>query len=574
MVSTAPEMANLAFHAATRCPACASTAIGKAPSVRGFVFRRCRHCSTLFCVDGPKDDGSHGQLYLDGGYFQNPDFDSPETGGYHGYKQYFADRVQIEEKFDRVLVNIECLHTVGALLDVGAGPGFLLSAARARGWAGCGVDLNHWAADQARNEGLDVMGVSLFDAELADDSFDAVTMMDLLEHVSNPVELIAEASRLTKPGGVLAVLTPDAASPVSRLLGARWPELQRVPEHLTLFSAQGLAALLERHGFDVIGWHWIGKQTTVLTLISDVSPVAPSIGRRLHKWSQNRRIGKRVYNLNPYTKFCLYARRRDAHTVAHPDATSLPSPLRLPRRKPDPSSVDDAIFEDLQVLSRARRLCDWMFEQYSPLVKGRVLEVGGGIGTFTERLLTGGANDVLVVEPESACADMLKQRFSSDTRVRVVEEILPDAPTLLAEPGTFDLALCQNVLEHIDDHFGAAKAMAAALAPGGHLVILVPAHPRLFGTLDQGYGHHRRYTRQLLRDVIEEAGLEVTYLASFNLLGVPGWWVKNRFPGRRVTGRALLTYELMLRAWRPLERRLNPRWGLSLVVHGRKPAGR
>src|SRR5258708_36314820 len=102
MVSTAPEMANLAFHAATRCPACASTAIGKAPSVRGFVFRRCRHCSTLFCVDGPKDDGSHGQLYLDGGYFQNPDFDSPATCGYPGHKQYLAGRYHMLDMVVRV----------------------------------------------------------------------------------------------------------------------------------------------------------------------------------------------------------------------------------------------------------------------------------------------------------------------------------------------------------------------------------------------------------------------------------------------------------------------------------------
>lgn len=506
-------------------------------------------------------------MYESGQYFENPEFHSPRTGGYHGYKQYMADREHIEEKFDRVLADIECFHAPGRLLDVGAGPGFLLTAAGRRGWDAAGVDLNQWAVDQGRAEGLNLNAVNLIDARFENGAFDAVTMMDLLEHVSDPAALVAEAARITRPGGVMGVLTPDAGSPVSRVLGARWPELQRVPEHLTLFSVRGLTALLECHGFEVIGWHWLGKRTTILTLISDVSPVAPEVGRRLHRWAQARPAGMRVYDLNPYTKFCLYARRREA-TAAPPGPTSRP--LRLPRRRPPVESVEERIFEDLQLLARATGLCDWMFDQYRHLVRGRVLEVGGGIGTFTQRLLEGGAVEVLALEPEAACAAFLRRRFDAEPRVAVVEEDVLGSAVLARQSGSFNLVVCQNVLEHIDDDAAAVAAMAATLAPGGHLVVLVPAHPRLFGALDQGYGHHRRYTRDGLRAIARDAGLEVEDLYHFNMLGIPGWWVKSRSPSSRVTPGSMAVYAALLRAWRPLEARRRPPYGLSLVLVARR----
>ncbi len=89
-------------------------------------------------------------VYADERYFANPEFN---RGGYHGYKDYLADRHEIEEKFDRVLTHAESMTRPGRLLDVGSGPGVLLRAAAARGWEGVGVDLNRWAArtaDRAR----------------------------------------------------------------------------------------------------------------------------------------------------------------------------------------------------------------------------------------------------------------------------------------------------------------------------------------------------------------------------------------------------------------------------------------
>jgi 2-polyprenyl-3-methyl-5-hydroxy-6-metoxy-1,4-benzoquinol methylase len=509
-------------------------------------------------------------LYSDELYFRNPELGGSVPGAFHGYLDYVGDRVHIEAKFSEVVAHLEAQLRPGRLLDVGAGPGFMVSAARARGWDAIGLDLNEWAARYAREElGVEVRVSALDDAHLPTGSFDAVTMMDLLEHVPNPGALVAEAARVTRPGGMLAVLTPDAGSPLSRALGRRWPELVRVPEHLVLVSARGLKALLEHHGYEVIGHHSVGKTSSLATLVADVSPVAPRLSAAVERAIAGKALAGRTFELDPRTKFCMYARlsRREPATPA-----PFPRPARLPRRPP-PQTAEEAILEDLKTMARARRLSDWMFEQFADDVRGSVAEVGAGIGTFSERILAAGAERLLLIEPEDACAEILAARFADDARVTTVREEVPGSVSLAGHPESHDLVLCQKVLEHVDDDAAAIGEMAMALRAGGTLALLVPAHPGLYGSLDLAYGHRRRYTRGAVRSLMETAGLEVRDIRSFNLLGVPGWWMSSRLQATSVNPRLLPVYETLLRPWRRLEDRIRPPWGLSLVAHAvRRPA--
>jgi SAM-dependent methyltransferase len=155
----------------------------------------------------------------------------------------------------------------------------------------------------------------------------------------------------------------------------------------------------------------------------------------------------------------------------------------------------------------------------------------------------------------------------------VSRDSVPGAGSLLGTGAVFDLVLCQNVLEHIEDDHAAAAAMARTLAPGGRLALLVPAHPRLYGSLDSTYGHYRRYTRERLREVVESSGLELLELYSFNLLGVAGWWAKRRSTSEQLGSRSLALYEQLLKAWRPIEDRVDFPWGLSLIAIARRPTG-
>jgi SAM-dependent methyltransferase len=235
--------------------------------------------------------------------------------------------------------------------------------------------------------------------------------------------------------------------------------------------------------------------------------------------------------------------------------------------------ADQGELWDLQALAGARRLGDWIFEQFSWAVGPDTVEIGAGIGTFSGRLLGAGVERLVLIEPEPACADMLGERFASDARVKIERDRLPEAETLLTRPGAFDFALCLNVLEHVADDARALEVMAGALRPGGRVGVLVPAGPRLFGSLDVHYGHHRRYTTSSLRTLAESAGLRVTALYPFNALGIPGWWFRTRTGGTALGSRSLAVYDRLLVLWRPLEKRLRLPWGLSLVLHAERPAG-
>jgi SAM-dependent methyltransferase len=239
-----------------------------------------------------------------------------------------------------------------------------------------------------------------------------------------------------------------------------------------------------------------------------------------------------------------------------------------------PGTQDSAaatVVSHLHNLAAAERLCDFQFEQVPEDFGSRVLEVGAGIGTFSERLLAAGARELLLIEPETACIAELEAKFGADPRVTVRGELLPDAPSLRDRAGYFDFAISQNVLEHIEDDYAAMAAMARAVRPGGQVTALVPAHPRLYSAMDRAFGHHRRYTRERLRAITEAAGLEVERLYSFNALGLLGWWAKKRAGAQEIGSSPLKAYEAMLRAWAPIERRVDVPVGLSVIVHARKP---
>lgn len=226
----------------------------------------------------------------------------------------------------------------------------------------------------------------------------------------------------------------------------------------------------------------------------------------------------------------------------------------------------------LDALAQATRLREWMFSVLRPTMPGSALEIGAGIGTFSELLLGSGVTDLVVLEPDRECAAFLERRFSHESRMRVVDEPLPGSPTLAEFGATFPYALCQNVLEHIADDAAALAEIADALAPGGEVALLVPAHPWLFGRLDVRFGHFRRYTRAGLTRLIETAGLQIEDLRSFNLLGVPGWWLAGHTNVVGLSAGSLRVFERFVPLARAFDRAFRPPVGLSLVARARKPS--
>jgi SAM-dependent methyltransferase len=162
----------------------------------------------------------------------------------------------------RVLTELESLGGGGRLLDVGCATGDFLLAARERGWQPVGVELSAHAAAVARRRGLDVRVGTLAEASFGPASFDAVTMLDVIEHLSDPLAELREVHRVLRPGGVLCVETPNWDSVYRRLLGRRWAALQ--PRlHLLYFDRRTAREILRRAGFDPV----VGR-TEIVALFS------------------------------------------------------------------------------------------------------------------------------------------------------------------------------------------------------------------------------------------------------------------------------------------------------------------
>lgn len=138
---------------------------------------------------------------------------------------------------------------VRSVLDVGCAAGHFLDGARALGMETVGIEPGPAGAD-ASGKGHRVLRTWLREADLGGRKFDAVSLWEVIEHVPEPLELIHEAARHLRPGGVLALSTPSMSGLPALLLGKRFP-MVTPPEHLTLLSREGLKRLLARASLSI-----------------------------------------------------------------------------------------------------------------------------------------------------------------------------------------------------------------------------------------------------------------------------------------------------------------------------------
>ena len=212
----------------------------------------------------------------------------------------------------------------------------------------------------------------------------------------------------------------------------------------------------------------------------------------------------------------------------------------------------------------------WLHDHFDGHLGNRILEVGAGVGNQTRYFID--RERVIPSDIEAHYLRELKTKFGRRSSVRVASYHFPltaqDRADLQAE--RLDTVVCLNVLEHIEDDVTTLKDFASVLPPGGHLVLLVPSLPALYGTLDINLGHYRRYDREGLTRGLAEAGFTVESLRFLNRVGALGWWVNSRLLRRRVLPRGQLAAFKWLLPLLRFEQRHPPGFGLSLLALARR----
>jgi 2-polyprenyl-3-methyl-5-hydroxy-6-metoxy-1,4-benzoquinol methylase len=255
---------------------------------------RCKACGFVYTSPRPTREALAAVYTHD--YFEN------NQSQQLGYDNYVADRELVQRTFVRRLAEIErrWAPARGRLLDVGCALGFFLTVARERGWRPEGAEISAWAADYARRQlGLEVhVGAFCEQRELAP-GLDLVTMWDYIEHSSVPDEDLAQAYALLKPGGVLAITTPDVASWPARVFRAKWMGFKD-HEHLYYFSTANLCELLERKGFRVVDARHVGKYVSLGFFAKRASMYADRAGRLFGAAASALQLAERSLYVNPF----------------------------------------------------------------------------------------------------------------------------------------------------------------------------------------------------------------------------------------------------------------------------------
>ena len=246
-----------------------------------YTLVRCRRCDLIYQNPRPTpaEIGEHYPATYDRFVTDEPQSVTQRLSRHH---ELSRRRQQVERR----------APAPGRLLDVGCATGLFLKTMRDGGWQVAGVELNEYAAAHARNLfDLEVVTGTLEAFSYPPASFDVITMWDVLEHVFDPKQTLAQAAELLKAGGLLVLSTPNPTCFEARLFGSCWIGWER-PRHLHLFSPEVLRRYLERAGFEKIDFASRGGRWSVT--LTSIAFLLKARGVPEEKW---RPWLSRAYNL-------------------------------------------------------------------------------------------------------------------------------------------------------------------------------------------------------------------------------------------------------------------------------------
>lgn len=211
------------------------------------------HTTALHLPEGPlRRCGECGQLVssaTEAQYLRSLGRFDTETGTLPNEKSLLRHEKNSARRLSKIAALLRCEPAAVKLLDVGCSSGAFLATACRLGFQAEGVEPSAGAAQTARDAGLKVFTGYLEQAQFPDSSFDAITLIEIVEHLRDAKALLAECARILKPGGIVLVTTPNAHSWTARAMGARWAgfSLNDMGGHISFFNPRSMRLLAARN---------------------------------------------------------------------------------------------------------------------------------------------------------------------------------------------------------------------------------------------------------------------------------------------------------------------------------------
>lgn len=226
--------------------------------------------------------------------------------------------------------------------------------------------------------------------------------------------------------------------------------------------------------------------------------------------------------------------------------------------------------ENLEILSKNQRFNDWIYDEISTELKGDILELGSGIGTFSERIIYNSSLDsnITLTDVDGPYIKKLEERFLGSYNNISVKKLDLNSKTDYELIGyeKFDSIVAINVLEHIENDDFALQQLYKMLRKDGVLVVLVPCHKFLYNVIDKEIGHFRRYSKHELESKIKKTPFRNYRLFHFNVLGIIGWYINGNLARKtKINNTASQVFDRLVPLSRYFERTIGKKIGLSII---------
>ncbi len=177
----------------------------------------------------------------------------------------------------------------------------------------------------------------------------------------------------------------------------------------------------------------------------------------------------------------------------------------------------------LEIMDGSDRFTEWMYEQIKPYLKGRILEIGSGTGTYSRKLFRDFPNtSIILSDLDDEYVHKLETTFEKERPETY--KINLEKKEDFDQVKDFDSAFALNVLEHVEHDVAALQNIYNNMNSGGTLVILVPAHKFLYNCIDIGLDHFRRYDKKEFQQKVSQTKFTIKKMFYFNSLSIPGWY--------------------------------------------------